>query len=193
MKRHYLRVGDKSTAGGVVTEGIATTSVMGQQLTHVGASVMCPACGSVGHVVAVGPRFPDGWMGQKVALEGDKVSCGCYPMPTMLPSQSVMFEQYDGEGLSSMGFAATDVVALTKADPEHWVRFKLNEQGNCEGLRCTAHFADGSVEEGVVDSRNMVAFDRPNSSPCQKIELHVEGEQANYSSVTERLIDAILR
>ncbi|WP_415873094.1 PAAR domain-containing protein [Burkholderia ubonensis] len=108
-------MGDKSTAGGVVTVGIATTSVMGQQLTHIGASVMCPACSSVGHIVPTGPRFPDGWMGQKVALEGDKVSCGCYPMPTMLPSQSVMFEQYDGEGLSSMGFAATDVAALTKA------------------------------------------------------------------------------
>ncbi|WP_080485793.1 MULTISPECIES: PAAR domain-containing protein [Burkholderia cepacia complex] len=85
VKRHYLRVGDKSTAGGVVTDGIATTSVMGQQLTHIGASVMCPACSSVGHIVPIGPRFPDGWMGQKVALEGDKVSCGCYPMPTMLP------------------------------------------------------------------------------------------------------------
>ncbi|WP_157378194.1 hypothetical protein [Burkholderia ubonensis] len=56
-----------------------------------------------------------------------------------------MFEQYDGDGLSSMGFAATDVAELTKADPEHWVRFKLDEQGSCEGLRCTAHFTDGSA------------------------------------------------
>lgn len=190
MKRHYLRVGDKSTAGGVVTNGIATTSVMGQQLTHIGASVMCPACSSVGHIVPIGPRFPDGWMGQKVALEGDKVSCGCYPMPTMLPSQSVMFEQYDGEGLSSMGFAATDVAALTRADPEHWVRFKLDEQGSCEGLRCTAHFADGSVEHGVIDSKNMVAFDRPNSSACQKVEIHLESGQEG-GSVIENLLGAI--
>ncbi|WP_080421966.1 MULTISPECIES: PAAR domain-containing protein [Burkholderia] len=72
MKRSYLLVGDKSTSGGVVTAGIPNTSINGQQMTHLGATVACPACKSVGHIVPVGPRWPDGWMGQKVALEGTR-------------------------------------------------------------------------------------------------------------------------
>ncbi|WP_269139783.1 PAAR domain-containing protein [Burkholderia stagnalis] len=190
VKRHYLRVGDKSTAGGVVVEGIATTSVMGQELTRLGASVMCPACKTVGHIVPVGPRFPDGWMGQKVALEGDKVSCGCFPLPTMLPSQNVMYEQYDGEGLSSMGFSSAAAATAALSDPDHWVRFKLDENGSCEGMKCTAHFADGSIQHGVVDSNNMIAFERPNSSMCEKMEIHHESG-AQGGSVIDRLLGAM--
>ncbi|WP_081077203.1 PAAR domain-containing protein [Burkholderia pseudomultivorans] len=190
MKRHYLRVGDKSTVGGVVTEGIATTSVMGRELTFLGASVTCPACKTIGRIVSAGPRFPDGWMGQKVALEGDKVACGCFPMPIMLASQNMMSEQYDGEGLSNMGFASADAAAAALSDPEHWIRFKLDENGSCEGMKCTAHFADGSVHHGIVDANNMVVFERPNNSACQRVEIH-HGSAPQGGSVVERLLEAM--
>ncbi|WP_269139155.1 PAAR domain-containing protein [Burkholderia diffusa] len=185
-----MRVGDKSTTGGVVTEGIATTSVMGQELTFLGASVTCPSCKTIGHILPVGPRFPDGWMGQKIALEGDKVACGCFPIPTMLPSQNMMSEQYDGEGLSSMGFASASAAATALSDPQHWIRFKLKENGSCEGMKCTAYFADGSIDHGIVDANNTVVFERPNSRACRKVEIHHESRSQD-GSVVERLLEAM--
>lgn len=40
-------------------------------LTFVGALVSCSACGSIGHIVAQGPRWIDTVRGKEVALEGD--------------------------------------------------------------------------------------------------------------------------
>ncbi len=42
MKRNYLRVGDCSTSGGRVVDGIASMTCDGIELTYVGAGVSCP-------------------------------------------------------------------------------------------------------------------------------------------------------
>ncbi|WP_071733850.1 PAAR domain-containing protein [Burkholderia ubonensis] len=177
MKRSYLLVGDKSTSGGVVTAGIPNTSINGQQMTHLGATVACPACKSVGHIVPVGPRWPDGWMGQKVALEGDKVACGCQPMPVMLASQSMMFEQYDGDGLSSMGFAPS--LAALPIEQWSYIAFKANDIGSLEGLRCVAHFDDGTTASGTFDHQNTVRFENPSGKVCQRVTVSADADESS--------------
>lgn len=63
MKRSDLRGGDKSTASGVVVEGIPNTRDQGTELTYVGAKVACPACKSTGYIEQRGPRLPGTMMG----------------------------------------------------------------------------------------------------------------------------------
>ncbi|QGA39275.1 PAAR domain-containing protein [Burkholderia glumae] len=119
VKRNYLRVGDHSTSGGVVVDSIPTMSCQGVGLTYVGAKVTCPACKRVGVIVADGPRWPGNLMGHQAALEGDKVACGCSPLPTMIASQSEMFQSFESDALVKMGFSATGgPVALELAAPK---------------------------------------------------------------------------
>ncbi|HGL6719816.1 TPA: PAAR domain-containing protein [Burkholderia contaminans] len=99
-------MGDHSSAGGTVMDAIPTMSCEGVGLTYVGAKVACPTCKQIGVIVAEGPRWPGDLMGHQAALEGDKVACGCNPRPTMIASQSAMFESFESDALQSMGFAA---------------------------------------------------------------------------------------
>jgi len=138
MKRNYLKVGDKSTANGVVVEGIPFCSHEGTEITFVGAKVSCPSCHSIGHIVATGPRLPMKMMGKDRALEGDLCACKCDPQPTRVPSQSNMGESFDSNALASMGFGSNGLPIGTSTSP-HWIKFVLSEKGNCEGLQCAAH------------------------------------------------------
>ena len=192
MRRSYLKIGDKSSAGGTVTEGIPHTTHYGTELTFIGAQVVCPACKSVGHIVAKGPRWPGTMMGKEPALEGDICVCKCSPPPVMLPSQSDMYESFESHQLASMGYGPTGNYLADEPASEHWIRFALKDAGSCEGLRCRAHFADGSVEDGVFDNESQVHFDRPNASACQKVEVLLDGEQVNTGSVMGSILTAMV-
>ncbi|WP_080335547.1 PAAR domain-containing protein [Burkholderia pseudomallei] len=106
MKRNFLRVGDYSSSGGVVVDGIPSTTCYGRELTYIGAKVTCPACKQLGVIVAEGPRWPGEMMGHQAALEGDRVACGCSPRPSMIASQDTMYESFESHQLLGMGFAA---------------------------------------------------------------------------------------
>ncbi|MFL9987652.1 PAAR domain-containing protein [Paraburkholderia sediminicola] len=190
MKRSYLKLGDKSSAGGTVMEGIPLMNHDGTELTFVGATVTCPACKDSGHIVAKGPRWPGDLMGKQAALEGDVCACKCYPLPVMLASQSDMTMSFESHELAGMGFAANGSSLTEKEASEHWIKFALNEKGGCEGLGCRAHFADGSIEHGTFDAENEVHFERPNSSPCQKVELVNDYEKPS-GSLVESLLSAM--
>lgn len=191
MKRSYLKIGDKSSAGGTVVEGIPLMTHHGKEITFVGAAVTCPACKSTGQIVAKGPRWPGDLMGKHAALEGDVCACKCYPLPVMLASQSDMTMSFESHELAGMGFAANGSSLTEKEASEHWIKFKLDEKGSCDGLGCRAHFADGSVEHGTFDSENVVHFERPNSSPCQKVELVTDNEKPS-GSLIESLLSAMV-
>ncbi len=49
--------------------------------------------------------------------------------------------------LESLGFSSSGKPIDDTSSGQHWIRFVLNENGNCEGLRCRAYFLDGSTEE----------------------------------------------
>ncbi|WP_179711281.1 PAAR domain-containing protein [Paraburkholderia bryophila] len=191
MKRSYLKVGDKSSAGGTATEGIALMSHHGTQLTFVGATVECPACLSMGKIVPRGPRWAGNLMGKQVALEGDVCACQCYPLPVMLASQSDMTMSFEAHELARMGLGSDGASINETPASDHWIRFALNERGSCEGLGCRAHFADGSVAHGTFDANNIVHFERPNATPCQKVELAIDYEKPSRSLV-HSLLSAML-
>jgi uncharacterized Zn-binding protein involved in type VI secretion len=106
MKRYFLKVGDRSTAGGFVTEGDATTTHHGTALTYLGARVSCPACNSEGRIIPSGPRRPFIMMGKDAALDGDLCGCKCIPPPEMRASQDSMWEEFGGAELDTRGFTA---------------------------------------------------------------------------------------
>lgn len=191
MKRSYLLVGDRSSVGGTVTDGVPMMKHHGTALTYVGAPVACPACKSTGHIVSRGPRWPGSMMGKEPALEGDICECKCAPCPTMVASQFDRYQHFDTLQLASMGYGPAGNALADEPTSEHWIRFSLKDAGSCEGLRCRAHFADGSVEEGVFDSDSSVHFDRPNASACQKVDVLLDGGQAGGQSVMSNILTAM--
>jgi hypothetical protein len=176
-----------------VIEGMDDSFCDGIELTFVGAKVSCPACNSVGMIVAHGPRFPDSWFNKQAALENDLCGCKCYPPPLMHASQSGMFESFEANELATMGFDADGMPISVKGLSQYWVRFQSNEPGRFEGVRCVAHFADGTTAHGVFDANNIVHFERPNESTCQKMEFIFDSATENTDSVTARLLSLLAR
>jgi len=176
MKRSHLKVGDKSSAGGTVVEGIPRTTHNGTELTFVGAQVSCPACKSVGRIVAQGPRWPDSWMEKQAALEGDICACKCEPPPVMLASQSDMYESYEGHELASMGYTAAGE-PITHASKTYDQHFRiLNSDGEpVEGLPYLLKSADGTTVKGITMSNGKTELLSANDAHDVQFLLHLAG------------------
>lgn len=105
MMRHYIRQGDQTTAGGVVTEGLANFNMYGGPSAYHGAAVACPSCKSVGKISCIGPRRPFTLPnGQQIALENDLCICKCKVPPRLLASQSAAYMSFEPDELQRMGF-----------------------------------------------------------------------------------------
>jgi hypothetical protein len=186
-----LRKGDKSSADGVVLEGEERCMEFGRASTYIGAKVHCPACKTVGTIAAKGPRWPDSMFGKEQALEGDICLCKCNPPPVMIASQNRSFHKFSAGQLADMGNAGNDRPSAKYASNEHWVRFLLTETGSCQGLRCRAYFADGSVEDRRADASNTIHFDRPNTSPCHRLEAIFEPPRSLGKSALGSILAAM--
>jgi uncharacterized Zn-binding protein involved in type VI secretion len=92
MRRYYLRLHDKSTSGGVVTEGIRQCTIYGIPQTYTGARLYCPTCKSEGRICAKGPRLPETMFGEEPALSDDVCICKCDPPPIMIASQNTDYQ-----------------------------------------------------------------------------------------------------
>lgn len=86
-ERAYLKVGDRTTAGGVVIEGLTNTDDVGTALTYLFAKVWCPVCNSHGVIAPSGARPDDDLLGRQPALEYDICECLCRPKPRLIASQ----------------------------------------------------------------------------------------------------------
>ncbi|WP_459624897.1 PAAR domain-containing protein [Burkholderia sp. 3C] len=106
MRRNYLRVGDKSSAGGSAAEGIRNCTHHGVELTFIGGEVICPTCRSIGQIAPKGQRRPGVMMGKDPALEGDICLCQCDPPPVMIASQSSMFQSFEYSKSAGVGFSS---------------------------------------------------------------------------------------
>lgn len=111
----------------------------------------------------------------------------------MLASQSGMFEQFDAHQLTAMGYTQDVKPGSGSPAVDHWIRFTSNESGSLEGMRCMAHFSDGTVENGVFDADNIVHFDRPNASVCRKVELIFDTPIESSGSIIGSLLSAMVR
>lgn len=79
---------DRTTADGVVLDGLDDIGLGDRRLSYLGARVGCPACNTVGHIEPDGstPRADD-LSGKQHALEGDLCRCVCNPPPRLIASQ----------------------------------------------------------------------------------------------------------
>ncbi|CAG9265744.1 conserved hypothetical protein [Burkholderia diffusa] len=88
MERACILRLDRTTANGTVLDSIGEVGPDDRGISYLGARVQCPACGSVGLIVANGPRSENDAMDGKLpALEGDFCRCKCFPMPQLIASQ----------------------------------------------------------------------------------------------------------
>jgi len=89
MERRYdALVGDLTTAGGSIQGGDANDIVGDRAQAYEHDPVWCPACGTMGRIVCVGPRLPmTGPDGREAALSDDLCACRCDPSPRLIPSQ----------------------------------------------------------------------------------------------------------
>lgn len=87
VERAHIYEGDRTTAQGIVTDGIDGTGYNGHRMAYIGAPVTCPACGTTGTIGRVGERFEQNFYGKVPALEHDVCVCACNPKPRLLASQ----------------------------------------------------------------------------------------------------------
>ncbi|MGF6099088.1 S-type pyocin domain-containing protein [Pseudomonas sp. 18175] len=87
MKRYNITTGATTTAGGKVISGWERARFRGEMVARAGDRVSCPACGTVGVIVCVGPHLAEHWGGKEAALEGDLCLCECKPSPTLIANQ----------------------------------------------------------------------------------------------------------
>jgi uncharacterized Zn-binding protein involved in type VI secretion len=88
-ERAWICKGDRTTAGGVVTSGLETFTLLDKPIAFEGDSISCPACNSTGVIRCVGTRVPTtGPHGREMALEGDLCICLCNPPPRLVGSQT---------------------------------------------------------------------------------------------------------
>ncbi|WP_063898127.1 PAAR domain-containing protein [Burkholderia ubonensis] len=153
MKRYLLKIGDKSSNGGVVVEGIEGCTHHGTALTFVGAKVACRGCNSTGLIVAKGPRWPDTKMGKEQALDGDICVCKCIPPPVMIASQNSAFHSFESHHVADMGYSSLGE-SLTDAYRgafDEQVRV-LDAQGKpVVGVPYHIKTAGGAIYKGLTD------------------------------------------
>ncbi len=76
MALAVVRLGDKTTHGGVVISASPIHTVRGIGIARVGDMVSCPQSGhGTNKIIEGSPVFSVG--GRKVALHGHKSACGC--------------------------------------------------------------------------------------------------------------------
>ena len=158
--RYYIHVGDRTSAGGVVLTGLSTHTWHSHANSFEEDTILCPACNSSGMIRCIGTRISNiGPTGKQQALDGDLCICKCNPSPRLIASQ----DTYGTQGDATAGFQPFEAMGKNRipAEPDYdnkWIKFKLNEKGNCEGIECIAHFDDGSKMKGSFDSDNLVSF-----------------------------------
>lgn len=155
MRRYLLKVGDRSTTGGVVIEGVSSCTHHGTALTFVGARVACSACQSTGVIVAKGPRWPDHMMGKEQALDGDLCLCKCYPPPTMLASQNDSFHSFESHELAQMGYGPTGKSMTEQHRGKYDERVRVLDAQSRPVCSTPYHIrsAYGAIHKGLTDSQ----------------------------------------
>jgi uncharacterized Zn-binding protein involved in type VI secretion len=80
---------DRTTANGIVLDGLDDMYLGDRKLSYLGARVQCPACNATGYIEPAGARPQDDDLsGKQYALEGDYCRCHCNPFPRLIASQN---------------------------------------------------------------------------------------------------------
>jgi hypothetical protein len=114
------------------------------------------------------------------------------PAPSLLCPAQHEHDVHFGAGGEADRSRSEHYSPPSNTDSDRWITFVLREAGNCEGLRCVAHFEDGTTERGVFDGNNMVRFSRATGDACTRVELVFDDAVRTSGSVAESLLSVIL-
>jgi uncharacterized Zn-binding protein involved in type VI secretion len=172
MRRFLLRLGDKSTAGGVVLEGAENCSHHGIPIAFIGAKVWCEGCESSGYIESVGPHHPATMLGKQQALEGDICICKCSPPPVFSASQTSASHSWEDEW-GDMGYAASLVASQGERRATHHERFRLCDRAGkpMRDTYYTLRLSTGEIEHGTTDEHGRTA--RYTTDSAQPIRFYI--------------------
>lgn len=174
MRRYILRKGDRSTSGGLVTEGIENCTDHGVPITYLGAEVWCNGCKTVGHIGPKGPRRPASMHGKQQALDGDICLCKCTPPPVIRASQEHSYHSFEAHELAELGFAPNGR-PLPIQTRQHNEQFTLKDSKTGQplaNLRYRIRFSTGRIVAGLTDSKGQTQ--RVVSERAEKITLEIQ-------------------
>jgi uncharacterized Zn-binding protein involved in type VI secretion len=118
VKRYNITTGATTTAGGKVISGWEHARFRGELISRAGDRVSCPACGTDGVIVCVGPHLSEHWGGKEAALEGDLCLCECKPSPKLIANQHFKCQDFtkqpqpDATPLTNPPFSNTSTPTL---------------------------------------------------------------------------------
>lgn len=186
MRRHHIRIGDLTTANGVVVSAASTFFLLDKQVATEGDKIACRSCHSTGTIVCICPRIPEYYEGRQVALEGDFCVCRCPGPPRLIPSQGIRFQEVEGgyesaTGGSSGGISAFAAAASSSKKPTNvavilesllneqtWVAFRLEDsEGHAiANERYELTLPDGRLIKGQLDGEGTVHIDKTCRGRC---------------------------
>ncbi|MFM0341151.1 PAAR domain-containing protein [Paraburkholderia fungorum] len=151
MRRAILKLGDKSTNGGVVTEGIDSCTHHGTPITFIGAKVWCNGCKSEGVIGWKGPHRDATMMGKQEALDGDICICRCTPPPVMIASQDSAWHVFTPEEWATTdgGASGTSMTSEYRGAYDEQIRAMGN--GATPGYPYFIETSDGRTRSGRLD------------------------------------------
>jgi uncharacterized Zn-binding protein involved in type VI secretion len=154
MKRFLLKLGDKSTNGGVVTEGAENFTHHGTPVTFIGAKVWCGGCKSEGFIGERGPRRIATMKGKQQALDGDICVCKCTPPPIMLASQNTAWHAFNGHEVADQGYVGNDGSMTSEYRGEYDERVRVVDADGraLSGTPYHIRTSGGKVYKGLTDS-----------------------------------------
>ncbi|MEI7293630.1 PAAR domain-containing protein [Paraburkholderia tropica] len=172
MRRYLLRLGDKSTAGGVVLEGAENCTHHGIPITFIGAKVWCEGCKSHGYIESVGPRHSATMRGKQQALEDDICICKCSPPPVFSASQVSAPHSWEDEW-GEMGYSASLAALQDMQRAPYDEQFTLTDSTGraLSKVRYRVLSDSAVVASGVTDSEGRTV--RISTETSRRVEVEI--------------------
>ncbi|WP_293935430.1 PAAR domain-containing protein [Iodobacter sp.] len=176
MKK-VIRIGDKTSHGGVVVSGAAHRNMFGKAVAREGDMVSCPIPGHGSCPIIEGDPS---WNvdGKPVALEGHKTACGA----VLFSSMPEVDRSYEGSGAASTGAANTaraiSASALAAASGEFDQHFLLQDEITGAPLvnrKYSIKWSGGTIE-GRTDEHGLTQ--KTSSAKAEEITIEVFSENA---------------
>lgn len=161
MSGEIIRMGDKTSHGGVVIEGTALDICMGKPIAFVGHKVFCPLCKGAFPIIEGAPNVS--FYGKGVALAGMHTSCGAMLIATQFTDTvhtGGMASKETGEKVTSSqptedSTQRPPAKAVTEPGTRFNDRFVLLDDVTGKALSYTEYAIQrhsGTIEHGVTDA-----------------------------------------
>lgn len=157
MAGEIIRLGDRTSHGGVVIEGSPTDICMGKPIAFVGHKVQCPKCKGVFPIVEGAPVTT--FYGKGVALAGMRTACGAMLIASQFTDIVECGGGSAGAGQKSDASTSSSTLRAAKAAPSDTSRFDdkfvLVDAETGSPLAFTEYAirrGSGAIEHGTTDA-----------------------------------------